>query len=520
MFLTDNSKLISNLKTSIIKNGALFLNNKTKNNQITTTYATPTLFFEFNTEKIKNEANINQVVDILYTLIITKRFGFFDKENGLKIFYDSLGNKLQEYQLKNGKINGIVKNFFTNGGIKNTITFLNGKKNGVVKEFDEETGKITNESNYLNDIKNGMAVNYYYVPNNNDYIKESGYYKNNEKEGLWKIMLNTKDKIFELNYHNYQNGKLNGKFKETLKDSIVFGNYFNEKLHGEYKIYFSLISSLFGEPNKGDTTNCRLILKGGYNLGKQNGVWTEYSKISGKPIKNGTYDENKMNGEWNFYYDDINYKSADIDSREYMGKLFLTASYKDDKLNGKYTRYSYMQERRVPCSIYNDSSLNPLDTCDKMYFTKIKETAFYKNDILHGPTELFDSTNHLLYKGVYFNGKKKGFWIEGNSGDGIINYKNFYEYESGKYFNDNRVGIWNIYFQEGRIMSKLNYDSTGNIDGVVVDIDSNGLVNSKYEYKTGYLKNIEILTYHISLMKFLIFQSIEQLVQQIRITIV
>ncbi len=85
--------------------------------------------------------------------------------------------------------------------------------------------------------------------------------------------------------------------------------------------------------------------------------------------------------------------------------------------------------------------LIPLDSCHELRFTKVLETAYYKNDqLLHGPFESKDSTNKILLKGNFVNGEKEGAWIDSYEQTDAPN-KSLYIMLKGEYKNGKREGL-------------------------------------------------------------------------------
>ncbi len=60
---------------------------------------------------------------------------------------------------KDGKLDGILKNFYSNGNLTNEVTYINGIKNGISKTYAED-GKLIEKVTYKNGILNGYAEFY------------------------------------------------------------------------------------------------------------------------------------------------------------------------------------------------------------------------------------------------------------------------------------------------------------------------------------------------------------------------
>ena len=84
--------------------------------------------------------------------LLTETF-FKNKDIVLEKEYYASGKLAREMPIKNGLINGEVRDYYENGKIRSTATFVNGDINGVVKEYNQ-AGKVIKETLY----KNGKKV--------------------------------------------------------------------------------------------------------------------------------------------------------------------------------------------------------------------------------------------------------------------------------------------------------------------------------------------------------------------------
>ena len=74
---------------------------------------------------------------------------------------------------------GLHKEWFRNGNIKDEITFKNGLKNGEFRYWDDK-GQLLKEGHYLNDSLDGFIKEWYHNGN----IKLEVHYKNGKMHGL------------------------------------------------------------------------------------------------------------------------------------------------------------------------------------------------------------------------------------------------------------------------------------------------------------------------------------------------
>lgn len=65
---------------------------------------------------------------------------------------------------KSRKKEGVVKQYHSDGSLKNEITFANGKKNGVAKNY-YKNGRLRQQVTYVNNAKHGDVITYYETGN-------------------------------------------------------------------------------------------------------------------------------------------------------------------------------------------------------------------------------------------------------------------------------------------------------------------------------------------------------------------
>jgi antitoxin component YwqK of YwqJK toxin-antitoxin module len=107
-------------------------------------------------------------------------------------YYDWEKKKKKEvYQVDaNGERNGTYKNFDEDGALMNSGTFKFGKRHGVFIEYTKfpnyaGTMQIKSKENYVNDLKEGIAVYYGYDEFLGVYETWRGLYKNDKETGKW-----------------------------------------------------------------------------------------------------------------------------------------------------------------------------------------------------------------------------------------------------------------------------------------------------------------------------------------------
>jgi len=505
-----NKESYSVIQNSIASAGFKLINSEIEDNEIISTYANSNYTLKISTEKRKDDDWRDRSLTA-YRITLIKKAGIYDPDNGKKTDYYYDGTVKAEYILTNGKINGTLKVYYENGELKRTGNFTNGLENGLFKEYDEsgnldaevsmsngkkngllkvyEDNKLSYSNTFKNDVKTGQYIEYYYNDETGKLqLKQVGEYFNGEKSGTWKLYFIEDDNTERLlKFENYTRDAKNGLFQDIKGDSLIVGNYKNDELHGEYKIYRDFTRSLFGGVIRTDISKLTLTSEGSYYEGRESGYWKNYD-LTGTLISEGRYSIGQETGEWKHYY--TNWINDKGESESYSKQLFLVQNYSNGKLDGKSTRYSYLNEEEYPCSEI-DENKNPLDTCKRYVYQKVLETTFYKNDKRNGPFELRDSLNEIIAKGNFKEDLKDGEWLHRYS-DKDINDETYFIYQNGNYSKDKREGKWVQYYTEGKIAETFNYRN-GDLHGEHIAWNNQNKPREKKQFNYG--KLTELITY-------------------------
>lgn len=153
------------------------------------------------------------------------------KMNGLsKQYYDD--GKLQvERFTENGKANGSSKEYYQNGNLSLEATFKDNKPEGLAKRY-YETGELQIEQNHKDGQLNGQMKQYY----EDGTLKTEAVYKNGKMDGTYKQYYETGKLQVEA---FFKDGKQTGVQKEFYTDGSIKAErpYKNDKLNGTVKIY-------------------------------------------------------------------------------------------------------------------------------------------------------------------------------------------------------------------------------------------------------------------------------------------
>lgn len=430
------------------------------------------------------------------------------KENGLFKEYNEDGSINIEYSMKDGEMNGAFKTYYENGQVKKTGGFLNGKQNGKFYEYaengwldaeytmlnDELNGTLTiynqnkkyEEKQYTNGALNGQYKKYIYNDDGNLFLIQNGQYENELENKIWTLSIieeNNKQRV--LNSTTYENGVKNGNFQLAQGDSLIFGNYLNDKLDGDYKIYIDFTRMLIGGIIRTDTANMNLLCEGKYYNDLKTGVW-RYFDLTGSLSKTGRYSSDKKTGKWSYYY--TKYVDNNSNPLPYSGELFLTETYENGIKNGLSERFSSLEEMKYLCDTSIYKNVNPLDTCTKQVYKKEFQSFYYKNDELHGPCVVKDSIGTIIFKGNFLYGKKDGEWLESYKSEDVDN-NSFYIFEKGEYNQGKRVGKWKEYANEDFVW-QTSYYYNGKLNGEMVNHLKNGGTREIKRFKDDFLKEL------------------------------
>ena len=140
------------------------------------------------------------------SIIATREFNTKDN-SAYTIFYDQKSNKVSEGQVVNklfegqwkyyhlasknimttenyskGKLEGLRTVFYLNGKIAEEINYKNNLKNGFYKKYTEN-GIVLEESAYKNDLYNGLAI----FRDSNGNLVSKGQFLNGKKSGIWQF---------------------------------------------------------------------------------------------------------------------------------------------------------------------------------------------------------------------------------------------------------------------------------------------------------------------------------------------
>ena len=404
-------------------------------------------------------SNSNKKTYTVYEVTIYKKGGVYDPNNGIKKEYDDYGNLSTTYNLKDGKIEGLLTAYDSIGRIKRTAYFKLGNLEGP-------------------------SVEKYYFDNNEDYYTIYGNFNNDQREGKWVGEIITPSGKNVVREFFYSNGKKEGLNKETKDDFILFKNYKNDVLDGKTYEYINIDRLLIGGYQTLDTINKNVklfsVLEYKDNLLNGN---SKYFDITGSIKAEGFYKDSLKTGLWKYYHDNV----SDENNKplEYSKKLFREANYVEGKLEGVQKRYSLLEKNKIPCEEGEENE----EGCYETVCIYFNETANYSNDNLNGAYEIKGVDNELWSKGLYLDGKETGKWIIYGKSDYCL-WLNKNSFETGIYLDGKKQGKWERYENNELLESYFYIDDI--IDGEHITYTFNKPVEKKY-FNKGKLNRLEKL---------------------------
>ena len=404
--------------------------------------------------------------------------------NDLK-FYNSDGNIIRIIKYSNRgilktdksfdnelRLNGISREYYTNGEIKTEENYVNGKKQGSYKNF-YRTGELLREDVYYNDKMNGISTMYH----RNGIIKKESFYSNGKKEGTFKTFDNLGNILQE---ENYSVGKKNGVFKFYFSNQSIksIENYKNGKKNGTFE-YYTLDHSTENNPDS------KLERVESYKNGKKNGAFKYYDrrgfgdrKKTLSIVKEEFYENDEKTGTWKEYKYDYHTLTG------FTQELVASETFVKGGLDGPFKKF----KDKNPNLIIEEGTY---DKGIKVGYWKYYEV--YTQKYMDGSTT---QTTKISSEGKYVNGIKNGKWKE---------YRHGGQYIEGSY--DNSGGI-ETYLTTGDNIATYNYknnikDGPFEIENTASGLSITTVTKGKYVngvkdpltkiYKKGFRGNLEYM---------------------------
>lgn len=366
------------------------------------------------------------------------------------IYYNPYGKVVEISHYFLGKKHGKYTSFYNSGKVKFTGFFFLDLADSIFNAYYED-GTLAENGNYtiIPAIKENLdTVNLIELMNKVSVFESI-------KTGRWNY------------YYNNGNPLESTYFKEKDTTEYIL-NYFNENNVPIIKDGEGLFETFYssGKPKKKTTykngvpngeylywnPNGNIRIKGAYNNGKKDGLWTEFF-ITGQQIYQTTNFSNGLkNGEF----------------KEYLlnGNLTIFGNYKNHLKDGKWEYYFENEQ--------------------------LDMSGPFQDDLQHGDWKFYYPNGQLYYEGNFIKGQKNGEWR--------FNYNNGETWRIGHYLNDLKSGYWVTYYENKQKAIEGNYKKNKENgeweswyeNGQLKDKGSysNALMDKNWEgyYKTGQLK--------------------------------
>jgi antitoxin component YwqK of YwqJK toxin-antitoxin module len=445
--------------------------------------------------------------------------------------YYSNGKLESEYSYKNGKKEGLTKEWNLIGELKFEGSYKNGEKEGLIKEW-HINGNQMFEGSYKNGKKEGLHI--YWNENgdwtsikNYDVKGSESYLKKEDLSQEIRDMLPIKIKQRRNNY----NGEVLYKNTSILFSGVYQEYYSNGKLESEYNYKNGKKEGLCKEWN----SNGKLESEYNYKNGKKEGLckeWNSNEKLElecnfKKGEKDGLCKEWYSNGNQKL---ECNFKKGEKDSLCIVWDTYGAVNiYKYE--NGKSIpvlkddlNQKLLNKLNIP-SIVNFSDLQERD--DIYYYKDFKTIAFsgrIKEFYANGKLKLdFNFLNGfiVLQKWYFANGllaeladyEKREFKVYHKNGklryDSENKVTGSYSMSSGRYSSGINKDIYNIntsaynrkgwhkeFYENGKLYKQFKiiestdkYDyKVYNFDSIYKEWHSNGFQSKKFNYLNGILE--------------------------------
>ena len=369
------------------------------------------------------------------------------------VFFTEKGFPGYEFSYKNGKRDGPQKAYYDSAKVRSVENFVKDKRQGLSRYFRLD-GTVLREVPFEEGVESGIAKEY----DNEGTVILISTYKNgflvkdqeiNRKDargfrlGPWKYF-----------YENSQQVKWEGIFKNNLKNG-TFKEYditgkvikTEEYLNGQLVDFASINSKgerVRMEIRREYYPNAQDKLVGSYKNGLPDGVFREYS-MDGDVIDSKMYREGKMRSQG--ILDDSGLEQGHWKYFFFpKGKMKSEGDYKDGKKTGVW-KYYHENGNLMQTGSYMEDKAEGTWT---WYYEngKLLRQETYKNGKEIGDAQEFnDSTARVIAQGAYVDGQKDGSWIY-EIGDMKI---------TGKYADGKEDGTWKEYYKDGKVSFEGNY---------------------------------------------------------------
>lgn len=249
--------------------------------------------------------------------------------------------------------------------------------------------------------------------------------------------------------------------------------------------------------------------------GKTIGDWVIYNQYTGNPEAKGKFNANgNKDGEWIWYYYDGTMKEKTVfadGKHEGSSEVWYRNgaqkgkyNYHNDKLNGEVSEYNASGILTTHGSYVDDkpSGAYTLNYSDgKQHYT-----ATYASTGLDGDLKEYYLTGQTSVASTCKNGKKNGtvtdYWPNEKikdqgeyKDDNLVGTWKFYFQDGtlqkeGTYSGDSKaIDLWTTYYRNGKKAEEFNHNKVGELNGMDVMYDDDGIKYGDLEFKNDILQH-------------------------------
>ena len=186
-------------------------------------------------EYFQNGANKYEKRVTVFEIQINDNKVYFEGELFTGIVYDifSNGNIKEVTKYKNGKHNGLRKEWYQNGKYSKWLNYKDGKLDGLWREWFEN-GTLSSEQSFENGKKNGHSIDFHL---NGELLNKCYYYDGIIGDGIFTMYHDDGRKMSE---GRYKNGEETGLWKHWYENGTLYkeGRYENGKKIGLWQNWF------------------------------------------------------------------------------------------------------------------------------------------------------------------------------------------------------------------------------------------------------------------------------------------
>lgn len=420
--------------------------------------------------------------------------------------YFKVGEEIPEYDIpyKDNEIDRGMVEYHLNGKVYAKTPYVNGKANGLQQKY-YSTGTLISESNYTEELLNGVYKSYY----SNEAINENGQYIDGEHSGIWEKHHYNGNIATE---SSYEKGKLNGTVKQyDLHGKLHFEYIYRKGEIIAYKNYDAKGSIKKEAKKKGGefdymsySLDGNVAAEGRYDIsGGRIGVWKFYDS-NGIKSAEGYYEKDKTQDLYTNYFSNgnvfskSNYDEGALDGYYvdfYLNKTMRNQGwYKEGLSHGEWRSY-FKDGTLMSINFYHkdqyhgeqiiyavDGSLDRI--LDYEYGELVWEKIYDRNGELFQTIDFINDKSNYKITYNHFNGKPK---IEidyknGTKHGAYIAY-NFYgnKITEGNYLVENNHGKWKWYDENNNVTSTVDF-RINDYHGESIGYFENGNIKSKRSY--------------------------------------